>query len=238
MALIPHTYFPRSLFGTDERALNVFDPFDDLDRQMNAQLNNMFSVMQQPLMPQQPTQKYRITLDCSGCDPKALKCEIQGDTLVITGTKDGRRTFSLPDFVDRDHMASFMDKHGKHLVVDIPYKMSDGMAAFAGDSMPQMVDNGRAVNMDMRLPANIDPAHVHVTAKDHDIIVRADERQETPNGVSRVSFYRRSTMPDNADIKHMQCVYHDGNQLSVKAPLADHALPKVHHGKAIEPKVE
>jgi len=257
MALIPHTFFPRSLFGgTTMRDLDLFDPFDDLDMQMNQQLNNMFHMLDRPLMAPPIMQKYRVTVDCAGYNPKSLKTEITGDKLVVTG-KEGdpakspdedhthrsfRRTFNLPKLVEKSQMTSFVDnkRGGCTLVIDIPYKM-DESGVLDTQMMPKVIDTNdghKAINMDLKLPVSIDPSKVQVTAKDRDIIIRAEEKNETPNGYSTASFYRRSTMPENADIKHMSCVCHDGNQLSVTAPLVDHALPGAKKAIQIEPKVE
>jgi HSP20 family molecular chaperone IbpA len=243
MALIPHTVFPRSMFDVDlwhrpfeygPRALDLFDPFDDLDMQLNSMVNWLDRpanyAFRQPRVPQ----KYRVTVDCAGYDPKSIKTSVEGDKLIVSGeegdeAKDGsdenyshrsfKRTFQLPKLVEKDKMTTFMTRNGE-LVVDIPYKMDE--SGQTADSMwPQVVDTTdghKQVNLDLQLPANIDPAKVHVTAKDRDIIVKAEDKTESPNGYSKFYFYRRSTMPENTDMKGLKCTF-DNNKLSITAPF-------------------
>jgi HSP20 family molecular chaperone IbpA len=245
MALIPHSVFPRSLFGQEfgPRALDVFDPFDEMD----MQLYDMVNWLERPMMtPGMVPLKYRVTVNCAGYDPASIKISFADDKLVVMGNKGDtpksadedhshcsfKRTFDLPPLVEKDKWTSFMDKSGT-LVIDMPYKEE---GAPMQEVMPKVVDTAdghRAVAMDLSLPVHVDPSHVQVTAKDHDIIVKAQDKTETPNGFSSVSFFRRSTMPDNADIRHMRCTA-DGDRLHILAPLADHALPKSHQRIPIE----
>jgi len=230
-------------------ALDLFDPFDELDR---MQFSNMVNWLERPmaaaLLPKVP-QKYRVTVNCAGYNPKAIKCEIAGDKLVVSGKEGGdakttgddhehrsfKRTFRLPKLVERDQMTSFMDNRGT-LVIDIPYKMDESGQLDDGLE-PQVVDladGHRAASLNMALPVqHVDPKHVQVTAKDRDIIVRAHDKSETPTSSSSVSFYRRCTMPENADLKDMKCVA-EGNRLVITAPLGDHALPNAHKKIPIE----
>jgi len=227
MALIPHNFFPRNVFDID-----MFDPFDAMDSQFNSMVHFFDRpLMASPIVPQ----KYRVTVNCEGYSPKFIKTEILDDKLIVSGSErenSFQRTFNLPEFVETSLMTSFMDKRGT-LVIDIPYKMS-GLPM--DELMPKMVDlaDGRkAARLSMALPTHVDPSHVHVTAKDHDLIVKAQEKTETDTSVSKVSFYRRCTMPENADLKHMRCVA-EGNRLVISAPLADHALPDAHKRIPIE----
>jgi len=244
MALIPHTFFPRSAFDVDlwhrpfdfgPRALDVFDPFDELDMQTNSMVN----WLERPLLPQlaQPRvpQKYRATVDCAGYSPKSIKTEIVGDKLVVSGSEGDaarsadedhhhrsfKRTFNLPKLVEKEKMTSFMTTRGQ-LVIDIPYKM-DTSGQLAADMMPRVVDG--QVQLDLQLPTGVDPAHVSVTAKDRDIIVKAEDHSETPNSFSNFYYYRRSTMPENTDMNGMKCVF-DQNKVHITAPIADHAALK------------
>jgi HSP20 family molecular chaperone IbpA len=239
MSLIQPSFFQRSAFGADERTLDMFDPFDTHD----MQLSSMFNWLQRPspldmALPHVP-QKYRVTLNCAGYGPKAIKTEIQGDKLVVTG-KEGivgntadedhehrsfKRTFNLPKLVERDQMTSFMDKRNGTLVIDIPYKM-DESGVTAADMVPRVIDTQdghKAVNIELALPSGIDPATVHVTVKDHDLIVKAEDKSVTPTSSTWVAFYKRSTFPENVDIKSIHCLC-ENNKLVVTAPLADHAL--------------
>lgn len=258
MSLVPHTFFPRSMFDVDlwhrpfeygPRALDVFDPFDDLDMQLNSSIdwltrpNFMRSPFEQPSVPE----KYRITVDCSGFDPRSIKTDIRGDKLIVSGNEGGspksededftqrsfKKTFNVPKQADTDRMTSFMTNRGQ-LVVDIPYKMNDLL--LADDAMPRVTKNadGREeVHLDLRLPESIDPAKVQVTAKDRDIIVKAEDKKQDDNGFSQFYYYRRSTMPQNTDMSGMKCVS-DHNKLSITAPAtAPRGRELRHEGKPI-----
>jgi len=259
MALVPHTFFPRRDFDTDlwhrpqetgPRALDVFDPFDELDMQLNSMVNWLerppAQIMPQPKVPQ----KYRVTMECAGFDTKSIKCEIvAGDKLVVTCTegdefKSGseedhwhcsfKRTFELPKLtlLDAEKMTSFMTSQGT-LVIDIPYRMDEsGMTA--EDLWPKVVesaDGHKVVSLDMHLPRHIDPSKVHVTAKDRDVIVKAEDKAEWPHGFAKFHFYRRSTMPQSTDMRELKCTWED-NKLSIRAPLKDqHHSHHHHHSK-------
>jgi HSP20 family molecular chaperone IbpA len=261
MALIPHTFFPRSMFDVDlwhrpfdygPRALDLFDPFDDLD----MQLNSMVNWLDRPtgLLPQQPRvpQKYRVTVDCAGYNPKSIKTDIQGDKLIVSGEEGNKanggndedyshrsfkRTFQLPKLVEKEKMTSFMTKNGE-LVIDIPYKMDESGQTAEG-MWPRIVDTDdghKQVNLDLQLPNNIDPSKVQVTAKDRDIIVKAEDKTESPNGYSKFYFYRRSTMPESTDMNGLKCTF-DNNKLSITAPfMGNNALKDNEKKIAIEHK--
>jgi len=81
-------------------------------------------------------------------------------------------------------------------------------------------DHHKEAHIDMDLPMNIDPEHVHVTCKGHDIIVRADEKRDTPNSHSEIHIYRRTTMPKGTDMRHLKCMLNDrATKLSIDAPM-------------------
>jgi len=259
MSLIPHTFFPRSAFDIDlwhqpfpigSRAMDLFDPFDELDTQLNSMVNwlerpsHLRPELSQPKVPQ----KYRVTVDCAGFEPKSIKTEISGDKLIVSGQEGARatnegedfshrsfkRTFQLPALVEKEKMTSFMNNHGT-LVIDIPYKM-DTSGQKNEDMWPKIVDtkDGRKeATMRMQLPLNIDPSKVQVTAKDRDIIIKAEDKTETPNNYSKFYFYRRSTMPESTDLSGLKCVY-DNNTLTITAPVNGNALQSSHRNLPIE----
>ena len=93
MSLIEHSIFPRSRFGLDNMwlsrpsllepmmptSLDIFDPFDELDRLMSR---NLHWLNQEPvkelgtrLGPRVP-EKYRVTLDCAGYESTSIKTEV------------------------------------------------------------------------------------------------------------------------------------------------------------------
>lgn len=111
----------RSLFETDPwlqpenlgmglssiSPLDVFDPFDELDRLMSKNLNwlNVPQFMQtmapvEPLFPR----KFRVSADISGFTPNSIKTEISDDKkrLIISGKegeeKKTEENYSLREF--------------------------------------------------------------------------------------------------------------------------------------------
>jgi len=249
MSLVPHTVFPRSMFDMDlwhrpfdwgPRALDVFDPFDDLDMQMNSAVNwvSRPSFLRDPSAQPTVPQKYRVTVECAGFNPQSIKTEIRGDKLVVSGCEGGKgastdddyhersfkKTFKLPQHSEPDKMTSFMTSRGT-LVVDIPYKM-DASGQRAEDMYPTIVDKDghKEVNLQLSFPESIDPAKVQVTAKDRDIIVKAEDKRESNDGFSQFHYYRRSTMPENTDMSGLKCHMDPQHKLVITAPVGPRAL--------------
>lgn len=242
MALIPHNIFPRSMFDMDQwfhpnhkhqgpSTLDLFDPFDELDHMIgrNMEWLNKPEFMNFPLMPRVP-QKYRIVVDCHGYQPKSIKTEINGQRLTVVGNEevkhDGedfsvkqfKRTYVLPENCESDKMASFMTKHGQ-LVIEMPLR--ETQVHSNTDLFPRIVDTengGKAVTMKFNVPENIDPSKVCVSIKDRDLIVKAEDKVEKPDGISRFFYYKRTTMPENTKFDELKCNY-DNHKLSICAPL-------------------
>jgi len=247
MSLIKHSNFPRSMFDTDlwhqpmgfgQRALDVFDPFDDLDMSMNNSLrwlqrpDFIRSPFEQPKVPQ----KYRISVDVNGFNHQSIHTEIQGDRLIISGQEGARhgedeeeynlrefkKTYKLPKDVECDKMVSFITKQGQ-LVVEFPLRVENSIQ----DMMPHVVDmdnGGKGVNMKLCLPSHIDPSELSITAKDRDIIVKGEHKEDNTNSNgnshSEFYYYRRSTMPENTDMDHLKCtIDENNNQLMLCAPI-------------------
>jgi HSP20 family molecular chaperone IbpA len=262
MALIPHTFFPRSAFDADlfhrplesgPRALDIFDPFDDLDMQLDHMIHWLERPQDHPLhlalQPKVP-QKYRITVDCAGYDPKSISTKIVGDKLIVKGSEGDeaptkgaeddyhhrsfKRTIQLPNMIEKDRMTSFMDKSGT-LVIDFPYREENILALNPQDMLPKIVDapdgHGHLVNLNINLPCHVDPKRVQVTAKDRDVIVHAEDKCEIPNGVRTFSYYRRTTMPSHTDMKSLKCYFDGDSKMSIIAPYHGHHH---HHHRALK----
>jgi len=239
MSVVRHSHFPRSMFDLDlwnrpfefgPSALDMFDPFDELDMQMGNSLN----WLSKPFFrgPLYVPQKYRVTVDVSGFKPESIKTEIKNDKLVISAhegnnrsngdkedddysIKEFKKSYKLPHNLETDQLTSFVTRGG-HLVVEIPLKEES-----ESDFMPQIVDTDdghKAVNMKMALPHEINPSEITVTAKDHDIIVKGQHCDKSDNSFSEFKYYRRSTMPENADLSHLKCTL-DDNKLLLNAPI-------------------
>jgi len=216
----------------------LFDPFDDIDRMMSRNLqwfDRPSSWMSTPPLVSVP-QKYRISVDASGFSPESIKTEQKeegGQRLLTvhgretTGTKGGddylkreiRKTFRLPENIEIDKMASFMTPNGQ-FIVEFPLRETERTTNLS--LLPQIVDTsagGKQVQMNFPLPQNIDPNKVQVSVKDRDLIMRVEDRQESPDRYSRTHMYTRTTLPEGTDFNQLKCVV-DNNQLSVTAPLS------------------
>jgi HSP20 family molecular chaperone IbpA len=244
MSLLPVTFFPRSLFDMDQWSLNsrlltpstfdLFDPYDELDNLVSRNLqwlNKPDFISNFPMIPRVP-QKYRITVECPGFSPSSIRTQVQGSSLIVTGSEESRntltddftvrefkRTFQLPANAVPDKLVSFMTT-GDRLVIEVPLRetnMSPNSLMF-----PQIVDNldgTKSVSMRFPLPEYVDPNKINVSVKDRDLILRAEDVQQTPDKYSSFYFYKRATLPENTDLNNLKCVF-DGNQVLVTAPLS------------------
>lgn len=260
MSLIQHSFFPRRMFdmdtwmpsmlspslspfssalspfSTSPSTLDLFDPFDDIDRMMsrNLQWFNRPSSWMPSISPSVP-HKYRISVDASGFSPDSIKTEEreEGGKRLLTvhglehsGKKGGddylrkeiKKTFTLPDNIDLEGKASFMTPGGQFIV---EYPLRETAQRTNLSLLPQIVDTqegGKQVQMNFPLPANVDPNKVQVSIKDRDLIMRVEDRQESPDRFSRTHIYTRTTLPDNTDFNQLRCTF-DNNQLTVTAPV-------------------
>jgi len=99
--IIPHTFFPRSMFDMDSwlpqssysntmlpfqssivpSMLDMFDPFDEVDRLMSRNLRWVdqpvgFLPPVDTLLPKEP-HRHRISFDCAGFSPESIKTEVK-----------------------------------------------------------------------------------------------------------------------------------------------------------------
>lgn len=89
------------------------------------------------------------------------------------------------------------------------------------DLFPKIVDKpggGKEVTLGFQVPENIHPEKVSVSVKDRDLIVKAEDKLEKPDGVSKFYYYKRTTMPENTDFNHLKCHW-DNHRISINAPL-------------------
>lgn len=211
--------------------LDMFDAFDELDTLMNQNIDwiNKPEFMQ-PLQPR-VQQKYRITVDCPGFVPmkNAIKCDIKNNVLTCSGREEDKdasgdfcvrefkKTYNLPENVEINKMVSFMPVEGK-LVVEIPLKETP--LHMNVDLLPKIVDTkeGKAVTMNFGVPQNILPSKVHVSIKDRDLIVRADDSHKSKDKTSKIHYYKRCTLPVNTDFDKLNVKW-DKNKLVCSAPL-------------------
>jgi HSP20 family molecular chaperone IbpA len=247
MSLIPHSFFPRSAFDMDQwlkpmsthlgpNTMDLFDPYDELDHMIGRNLewlNKPDFLQTSPLMPKVP-QKYRITIDCAGFTPKSIKTDVKGHTLTVTGREEDRqaagdfsvkefkKTYTLPTHSEPGKLVSFMTSPG-HLIIEVPLR--ETTKHLNEDLFPRIVDlpggGGKEVSMKFQVPETIDPSKVHVSIKDRDLIVKAEDKVDKPDGISRFYYYKRTTLPENTDFSHLKCSL-DNHQIQVRAPLDRH----------------
>jgi len=260
MSLIPYSLFPRRLFDMDTwlspswgsgyggdrgfgglggsllpSTLDLFDPFDELDRTMSRNLRwidrpeSLFSAIA-PVVPR----KYRISVDCAGFNSDNIKTEIKqkdGENYLYVhgreeqGTKGAddytkkvlRKSYKLPNNIQLDQMASFMTPGG-NFIVEFPIQQEE-RSSMQG-MLPQIVDvdGGKQIKLNLPLPQNVDPNKVQLSLKDRDLIMRVEDRTETDDTRSRVHFYTRTTLPENTDFNQLKCVVDQG-QLNITAPV-------------------
>lgn len=253
MSLIEHKFFPRSMFDYDTwnrplsaafeplTTLDLFDPFDDLDNVLarNMAWINQPDFLRQVAVPRVP-HKYRVTADCFGYKPDAIKTEILDGKLVVSGKegdagrdehsdysfKEFKRTYTLPNNLETDKMVSFITKDGK-LVVEIPFKEEKKESLFP--SVAEDKDGKKRVTMNFDLPKNVDPSKLKVTCKDRDLIVQAEDKVAKEDGESQFYYYRRCTFPENTDFDALKCTL-ENNKLAIEAPINANFKP---HNRSI-----
>lgn len=234
--------FPRRMMDVDQwmkpfelmgklggpTSLDVFDPFDQLDTLMGRNIDWIHKPDFVPVVPS-VQQKYRITIDCPGFKPmkNAIKTEIKGNTLTVTGREEDKetsgdfsvrefkKTYELPKEAETDKMVSFMPMEGT-LVVEVPLK--EKTMHMNEDLLPKTIEGGKAVSLNFGVPENIDPSKILVSIKDRDLIVKADDTKKTQDGTSKFHYYKRTTMPANTDFDQLK-VNWENHKLSCYAPL-------------------
>lgn len=242
MSLIPHGYFPRSMmdmdrwmtpFGGHLSTLEAFDPFDELDHMIgrNMQWLQRPDFMGQSFGQPKVPQKYRVTLDCVGYNPNSIKTEWKGNQLTVSAREEDRletgdysvkefkKTYTMPPNAECDKMVSFMTGDGQ-LCIEVPLKETSRSPN--QDLFPRIVDeNGtKKVSMEFSIPENIAPEHIHVNVKDRCLVVKAEEKQTRPDGVSKFHYYKKTTLPENTDFDNLKCNFDDAtHKINVSAPI-------------------
>lgn len=211
--------------------LDLFDPFCDLDRMMSRNIQWMDRPIDmlkaiQPIVPR----KYRITIDCAGYNPESITTTMREannhhhldvHALEETGKpnekdyikKEMKKSYTLPKDVVHDQMVSFMTPGGT-MVIEFPLKTET--TALTQALLPQIV--GNEVKMSFQIPDNVDPSKVHISLKDRDVIMKVEDKIETPDSVSRVHIYNKTTLPENTDLNNLKCIQ-ENNQIRITAPI-------------------
>lgn len=222
-------------YGGHLSTLEAFDPFDELDHMVgrNMQWLQRPDFMRemgfgQPKVPQ----KYRVTLDCVGYSPNSIKTEWKGNQLTVSAreeerletgdfsVKEFKKTYTMPPHAECDKMVSFMTGDGQ-LCIEVPLKETS--RSMNQDMFPQIMDSpagGKQVAMKFAIPENIKPEHIHVNIKDRCLVVKAEEKMQRPDGMSKFHYYKKTTLPENTDFEHLKCNFDDStHQIQVEAPI-------------------
>ncbi len=244
MSLIPFSLFPRSSFDMDfwvnpisnmHSTLGLFGSFDELDHLMVRNMRRLNKPMfMNPLMIglARVPQKYRISIDCPGFRSSSIKTEIRENILYVNGreeekeseddysTKEFKKKYVLPEECETDKLVSFMITPG-HLVIEMPLKEKERHMNI--DLFPKIVqdkDGKSKVSLDFHMPQEIEPEKINIHVKDRDLIVKAEDHNESRDVKSKFYYYKRMTLPENTDFKNLNCVWNN-NIISVNAPLMD-----------------
>lgn len=259
MALIPHSFFPRSQFDMDRwinptknmhSTLDLFDAFDELDHTLgrNMQWLNKPEFMAPMSMGPRVPQKYRITVDCPGFSAHSIHTEVKNHKLYLNGREEERtdendysvrefkKTYDLPAHAEPEKLVSFMTSPG-HLVIEMPLR-EQGLHMNM-DLFPKIVDGAdgkKLVTLDFQVPENIHPEKIHIHVKDRDLIVKAQDKLEKKDSMTRFYYYKRTTLPENTDFEHLKCNWKD-HRIAVSAPLdmnwKPHKTVSIEHKPAI-----
>lgn len=221
-------------------SLDLFDPFDDVDNMINRNLQwlnkPLLTDTMLPLMPRVPN-KYRVSVDCAGFLPENIKTEIKDkNKLIVSGRQEQstdkttgdfaklefKKSYQLPENSITDQMISFMS--GNQLIVEVPLRETEQMKNV--HLWPQQINNKdgtKSIQMKFDLPQNIDASKVNVSVKDHDLIVRIEDKVKNQDGSSRFHYYQRTTLPEQTRLDHLKCVQ-ENNQVVCTAPLDTKAV--------------
>jgi len=133
--------------------------------------------------------------------------------------KEFKKTYTMPPNAECDKMVSFVTGDGQ-LCIEVPLRETERHRN--EDLFPQVIEEGgnKLVKMQFSVPDNIAPEHIHVNIKDRCLVVKAEEKQQRPDGVSKFHYYKKTTLPENTDFDNLKCNYDDvTHQVSVSAPL-------------------
>lgn len=184
--------------------------------------------------------KYRIKVDCRGYKRSSVKVEIDQKNagyLVVTGkeidkqtieegdysSKEFRRTFKLPKNVDVSLMKKLADSEGC-LILEFPQKDVEKTYPVVGKRKNESsqaeatVENeAKKVKFTLDFPEQFDPSYVKVVRKNQDLTIRVEYLVCKPEGISKLSYYRETTLSQDTDFDALKCTL-ESNKLIIDAP--------------------
>lgn len=107
-----------------------------------------------------------------------------------------------------------------------PFKHSELFDVNFDDLFPKISEDGKQVSLSFDLPQDVDPAKIQVSLNNNDIIVKAEDKVESPEKSSSFSFYKRVNLPVNTDFNAIKC-HLDKKKITVSGPLIADYKPNV-----------
>lgn len=234
-----HNSTPRS--NQPHPNIDAYDSFDKLDHTITDYKDAVHNLnwIKKPTFEQilpKVTQKYRITVDVKGYDAPSIKTEIldsktDGKKILVTGhehekfDEDGdfmlkhfKKTYDLPEHCELDKLASYIVQPST-LVIEMPLQEKE--FHLDADLVPKITENESGeeiLNLDFNIPEDIDPEHVHVTIKDHDFVLKAEDKSKKADGMSKFHYYKKARLPHNTNFEGLACKFNN-NQISCTAAL-------------------
>lgn len=92
---------------------------------------------------------------------------------------------------------------GGHLVIEVPLLKETTEDLFP--RITETIDGNKSISMTCAVPNGIHPSNVSVTCKDRDLIIKAEDKIEKPDSMTRMYYYKRCTLPENTDFKALKC---------------------------------
>ncbi len=133
------------------------------------------------------------------------------------------------DRMDKEFFADFPHHHLHHHHFhhsrhhESQHKKEDNQVAVREklDVFPRVNAENNEVSMRMQLPEHVNQSKLNVSNKDGDLVVKLDDKTETPEGNCRsVSYFSQTTMPSKTDFAGLKWTLDDkSNVLTVSAPL-------------------
>jgi HSP20 family molecular chaperone IbpA len=173
-----------------------------------------------------------------------IKGEIKSRDSDNYTLREFKRTYRLPAHAETEKLASYRAPNGK-LIIEIPLgtvqhenkspaiqhdprlaasTLDDVDHRIIEDILPRVSDDGKQILMSFQLPTGgdkvIDASNIKVTLKDRDVIVVIEDDNTNADDLSQFFFYKRITMPDNADLATLKCTL-ENNRLVMKAPVIE-----------------
>ncbi len=164
----------------------------------------------------QVPEKWRVTVDCSGYEPKHVHIELKHDKLVVWGREESsqevqdpaqfhvktfKRMFDIPPNAVQQKYTSFMTPDGK-LIVEMPLAETETRPHDHKQAkFERTLSGNETVSVSFRVPQGIDPAKVNISVKDNNLVMHVEDEQKTQDSMYKVHLYRRTSMPPNTDFE-------------------------------------